>query len=435
MKTSRLIAALALAAAAPAAYAQSAGKWVHTIETETYDRGLLGQPDLVTRLDYDERGNVKLRLEQGMVVDSIVSRYDDLDRLEYRADYRGTDPANLYFYTYDEWEYDPVIEDLPVWHVGHQHVDEEWTIYIAEKLGILRDDEGQILRVGDYIPADVDGLPDLPKSYVKTFANTDGRLSAYRKESYMIDPVTDEAFLRLDEEWTAIEWERYAGQVLDPNACFKGPNRISKAHVFDDYYGYDYDLSVTYGAAHPDDFEAVIDIPSIGQRKVHTLVFTDENGSFEETFRTYRIDESGAAVLSFVERATETYDAHHNLTLQERALTADAADPEKVTTRQGKRWVYSYDDRYDDWTRRAEELYNQSYVDGEDGYYERICSIVRSDWKLLPTPDGVKSVRTDEAASGCGQTPRADARTYNLAGQPTAPLRGFSISAGRKSIR
>lgn len=435
MKTPRLLAALALAAAAPTAYAQSADKWVHTTETETYDRGLLGQPDLVTRLDYDERGNVKLRYEKGMVLDSIVSRYDDFNRLEYRADYRGTDPDNLFFYTYDEWEYDPVIEDLPVWHVGHQHVDEEWTIYIAEKLGILRDDDGHILRVGDYKPADVDGMPDLPKSYVKTFANIDGRLSAYRKESYMIDPMTDEAFLRLDEEWTAIEWERYEGQVLDPNACFKGSNRIKAAIVFDDYYGYTYNLSVTYGTTHPDDFEAVIDIPSIWQRKVHTLTFTDDNGSFEETFRTYRLDESGAAVLSFVERVTETYDEHHNLTLQERALTADPADPEKVTTRQGKRWIYTYDNRYDDWTRRSEELYNQSYVDGEEGYYEPTCSIIRSDWKQLPSPDGVKAVRTDEAGCGDGKTPSADARTYNLAGQPTAPLRGFCITAGRKSIR
>lgn len=452
MKTATLLAAIALATAAPAAHAQTT-KWVPTVETETWDHGFLGQQDLVTRLDYDKRGNLILRYEKGLVLDSIVSRYDDLNRLEYRADYRGDDPDNLYFYTFDEWEYDDLIPDLAVWHLGHQQVDDEWNIYSADKLIILRDEDDQIVRVGDYYPSDTDDMPDIPKSYVKTFANVDGRLSGYKKESYMIDPVSEEAYLRLDEEWSDIVWDRYAGQVLDPNDCFKGKNRIKSARVYDEYYGYTYDLSVTYGGAHPDDFEATIDIPSIGQRKLHTLTFTDDNGSFDETFRTYRLDESGAMVLSFVERVRETYDERGNITLQERALTADVNNPENITTRQGKRWVYTYDDVYGDWTRRSEQLFSQSYVDGEEGTYENVSSLIRSEWKQITLVDGIHSIRLDEDGDGNnsnnngnnsnnnGHNPSADRRsafahrTYNLAGQPTAPLRGISIKGGRKSVR
>lgn len=429
-----IILAAALIALGTAASAQTA-RWRHTTEVETFDRGLLGQQSVVTRLGYDKEGRVAYRVEDnlGYVVDSLVYRYDELGNVNYRADYRGTTADALTFYTYDEWAYDPVIPGLAVWHMGHQYVDEEWSVYAADKLIVTRDADGHITRVGDYTPGDPDaGIPDVPLTYVKTFTNAGGRLTAYKKESYMFDPVTEEAYLRLDEDWTAIEWADYAGQVLDLNACFSGPNRIARAHVYDEYYGYAYDLSVTYTPALTPgayDYEAVQDAADAGLRKLHTLRFTDANGSFEETFSTYRLADSGDYTLSFVERVTETYDDHRNLTLQERALTDRMDDPAHLSVRQGKKWTYAYDATYDDWTTRHEFLFSQSYEDGVDGTYEAVASILRKDWVDLsaPAPDALRSVSVAGASASA---------VWSIAGQRLpAEGRGLRIERGRKVMR
>lgn len=430
-----IIIAAALMAMGTAASAQNA-RWRHTTEVETFDRGFFGQQSVITRLGYDTDGRVAYRVEDNMgyVVDSLVYRYDERGNIDYKADYRGTTADDLYFYTFDEWEYDPIIPGLAIWHMGHQHIDEEWSVYAAMKLAISRDDEDQILRVGDYTPGDPDaGIPDVPLTYVKTFTNTDHRLTAYKKESYMFDPVTEEAYLRLDEEWTGIEWAEYAGQALDLNTCFSGSNRIARAHVYDEYYGYAYDLSVTYTPALTPgayDYEAVQDIPSVKQRKLHTLRFTDANGSFEETFSTYRLSDSGDYELSFVERVTEAYDDHHNLTLQERALTDRMDDPAHLSVRQGKKWTYVYDATYDDWTTRHEFLFSQSYEDGVDGTYEAVASILRKDWVDLsaPAPDALRPSVTDAVAP----SPAA----WSIAGQRLpAEGSGLRIENGRKVVR
>lgn len=437
MSKSFILAAALVAMGAAAASAQTS-RWRHTTEVETFDRGIFGQQSVVTRLGYDNDGRVAYRVEDnlGYVVDSLVYRYDALGNVTYRADYRGPSADDLTFYTYDDWAYDPVIPGLAVWHVGHQYVDEEWSVYAADKLIVARDADGHITRVGDYTPGDPEaGIPDIPLTYVKTFTNADRRLTAYKKESYVYDPVTEEAYLRLDEEWTAIEWAEYAGQALDLNACFSGQNRIARAHVYDDYYGYAYDLAVTYTPALTPgayDYEAVQDAADAGQRKVHTLRFTDANGSFEETFSTYRLADGGDYTLSFVERVTEAYDDHHNLTLQERALTDRMDDPAHLSVRQGKRWTYTYDARYDDWTTRRELLFTQSYEDGVDGTYEPVATILRQDWVELPAPD-VDALRPVSASATEGAISPA---AWSLDGRRLpAAAPGLRIEGGRKVVR
>lgn len=424
----KLLLTAALSLCALTAAAQHNGTWRHTLEIESLGNGIIGTLDLTTYLGYDDKARVAYRVEENFgVADSLVYRYDDRDCIEYKADYRGPSRHELYFYTYDEWEYDPYINDLSVWHMGHQNVDQEWGVYVAEKLAIDRDADGQITRIADYTPGDPDaGMPDLPISYVKTFTNTDRRLSAYRRESYMVDPVTEEAYLRLDEEWTGIVWEDYAGQITDPNVCLQGDNRLRSAHVYDEYYGYDYDLSVSYDGA---DYVATMDIPSARQRKVHTLTFTDQNGSFCEAFSTYRIDPDGTETLAFVEQVTERYDDHHNLTLQERALSKSTDHPEQLSVRQGKQWTYVYDATYDDWTKRTELQFYQNYDDdGPDGTYEAVSSISRLDWVLLNVADAVASAPTEQ--------PAPSLRSYNLQGQRlAAPARGLNIERGRKVLR
>lgn len=422
-----------LALAALSATAQNV--WRHTLETEASDDGFFGSRIVETRLGYYDNGLLRYRVEDnvGYVVDSLVYRYDDLDRMVYKADYRGLSAQDLTFYTYDEWAYDPFIADLAVWRLGHQNVDQEWSIYAAEKLAIWRDDDDQIVRVGDYTPGNPDaGEPDVPLSYVKTFGYTDHRLTAYKKESYMFDPVTEEAYLRLDEEWADIEWAEYAGQVLDPNACFSGHNRISRARVYDDYYGYTYTLSVDYSPALTPgayDFVATQDAPSASLRKVHSLEFVDANGSFRETFRTYRLEADGSATLTFVEQVREDYDDHHNPTLRERALTDRLDDPERLSVRQGKRWDYTYDATYNDWTRRREAQFYQSYEEGVDGDYEFITSVLRSGWVCFADPDGI-------AVPTASVPERSSSAVYSIAGQRLpAQSRGLRIEGGRKVVR
>lgn len=442
--------------------------WRHTLEHEDSTPGIFGSQIVETRLGYYDDARLKYRVEDnlGYVVDSLVYRYDERGNVDYRADYRGPSATDLTFYTYDEWEYDPWIAGLAVWHVGHQYVDQQWSIYAADKTAIVRDDEGQIVRIGDYTPGNADaGEPDVPLSYVKTFGHVGGRLATYRRESYNIDPVTEEAYLHTDEEWSDMEWAEYAGQVTDPNTCMAGHNRISRARVYDAYYGYTYDLSVSYTPALTPgayDFTATHDAPEAAQRKVHTLEFTDANGSFSETFRTYRLGADGSYVLAFVERVTETYDDHHNITLQERALTARTDDPESLSVRQGKRWEYTYDPLYNDWTRRRELLFTQSYDEGVDGTYDPIVTIIRSQWvsfDLTEDPDAIGSITVDsesrEDGTGCkhhgegcehgegskhsegskhGEGSTARGR-YNLQGQPTGPAaRGLGIEHGRKVL-
>lgn len=419
-----------LTLALPAAAQEKNGKWVHTHESEIWLSGLAGQSTLETDVHYDALGRTSCRYERGWEVqDSLVYRYNDHDQLIYKADYRGTSPANLTFYTYDEWDYDEYIPTLAVIHLGHQNVDKEWSLYIAEKLGITRDENHRIVRLGDYTPGEGD-MPDVPISYVKSFAYDDA-LTTYVKESYGFDPVTEEAFLKTDELWSDIRWENYAGNVLDPNDCFKGENRIKSAHVYDDYYGYEYDLTALYGTAtgrddaRPADFLVTMDIPSIGQRKIHSLTLTDDNGSFVEEFRTYRIDAAGNATLSFVDRVTETYDDHGNLTLQERALTDDLDNPERVSVRKGDRFEYEYDATYGDWTQRTALQYYQSYEEGVDGTYEPKSRIVRTKWEFLPA-----------AGISAPTASAAPAPVFNLHGQRlAAPARGISIEGGRKVVR
>lgn len=421
--------------AAPAAVQDRV--WRPTVETEILDEGPFGTLSLTTYIGYDRQGREAYRLEDNEgLIDSLVYRYNDLGRIEYRADYRGYDRQNLNFYTYDEWEYDPLIPDLAVLRLGHQNVDQEWTLYAAEKTAISRDADGQITRIADYTPGDPDaGIPDLPISYVKTLTNTDGRLTEFLHQSYQLDPVTEEAYLRTEQHWTDIEWEEYAGQVLDPNTCLQGPNRLRSATVDDGYYGYTYRLDVSYTpaltAGHYD-YEAIIDAPTASLRKLHTLKFTDANGSFEETFRTYRIEADGTATLTTVERVTENYDERGNIILQETALTADRDNPEHLSTRMGKKWEYTYDATYNDWTRRREFQFYQNYADeGPDGTYENTSSIVRSDWVELTidTPDAITPVAAPAAP--------ASLRAYTLTGQPApaAAPRGLRIEGGRKVLR
>lgn len=450
MKTKLLTAALALSSAAfclaPLSLsAQDATVWRHTLEIESWDRGIFGTLDLTSRLGYYNDGQLHHRVEINTgVADSLVYRYNDDQQLIYKADYRGPDPDNLTFYTYDEWEYDPFITDLAVWHVGQQYVDQEWSPYIAEMLRITRDEQDRIVRIGDYTPGDEAlGIPDLPVSYVKTFIYPDDapasdRLTAYRRESYCMDPVTEEAYLRLDEEWTDIVWEDYAGQVTDPNVCFNGANRIKAAHVYDDYYGYDYDLSVSYSGA---DYVATMDIPSANQRKLHTLTFTDANGSFEEEFRTFRLESDGTSVLTFVERVTETFDDHGNRTLQERALSKSTATPAELSVRQGKRWDYTYDALYNDWTARSEQQFYQNYDDeGPDGYYEAVATIRRSNWVAFgpSAPDAVGELTAPDAQPSVLSAGRftLSAGRFTLSGRPAAPSHsGITIEHGRKTLR
>lgn len=452
MKLPLLLSALVLAPLSVAA--QDATVWRHTLEVETWDRGYFGTVDLTTRLGYYDDGQLHHRVEINTgVADSLVYRYNDDRQMVYKADYRGPDVNQLTFYTYDEWEYDPLIADLPIWHVGHQYVDQEWSIYIAEKLGITRDERSRILRIADYTPGDEAlGVPDLPVSYVKTFVYPEAEqgqgeaLTAYRREAYGMDPVTEEAFLRLEEEWTDIEWEDYAGQVTDPNLCYSGPNRIKAAHVYDDYYGYAYDLSVSYDGPA---YIATMDIPSVGQRKLHTLRFTDDYGSFEEEFRTFRIESDGTPVLAFVERVTEEYDDHGNRTLQERALSKSTATPDVLSVRQGKRWTYTYDPLYNDWTARSEQQFYQNYDDdGPDGYYEAVASIRRSDWVAfdLSDPDGIRQIAIEDGAEHSSSSAEHNltsaesnltpaAARFTLSGRPAASQRGISIERGRKTLR
>lgn len=409
--------------------AQSADKWLPQREKEYLVRKSGSLLDMDTRYEYDSKGHVILRYAKTEgCEDSIRYCYDEWGQNIYEADYRGYQSDSLIFYTYDNRAYDPIIHDLCVLRKGYQNVDQEWTVYKAEKIIITRDDNNNILRIGDYTPGE-DGQPDIPISYVKNFTYEGNRPLTYTRETYNMDPVTEEAYLKLEEKWTDMKWESCSGQVLDPNECFHGTNRLKSATVYDDYSGYTYALNVTYGGAHPDDYVATMDIPGANLRKVHSLTFTDANGSFIEEFRTYRTAEGKADQLSSIERVTEEYDTHGNKVLFERALTSDPEHPETVSVRQGNKYEYTYNATYDDWTICVEYIFNQSYDPGVDGEYEAYARIERSEWGLLGTI-GIQPPHT--TAASLPSRP-----CYDLTGRPaTARSRGIIITpAGKKVLR
>lgn len=400
-------------------------RWQHHNEIEYLVRHSHSTISTMCSLGYDDHARVAYRYISNLdCLDSLVYRYNSDDQVIYTADWRGNTPDDLFLYTYEEREYDGYIPSLCTWRVGWQNVDQEWTVYAAEKLRIDRDEYDQPIRVADYIPGD-ENIPDLPNTYVKTFTCHEGVVDSYTKEMYGMDPVTEEAFLRTDQKWTDMVWERYVGQVIDPNDCYSGGNRIKSAKVYDDYYGYEYDLSVEYGGDHPNNYVATMEIPSVSQRKVHTLTMIDENGSFVEEFSTYRKEEDGSYTLTFVENVTEMYDSHGNLELRERALTADREEPSITTVRQGTRYTYVYDDTYNDWTSRSQYEFYQSYEDGKDGTYEECVRVDRSNWREYMV-DGV----------GCvvRQPQSADNRAYDLQGRRPVQRHGILVTQGMKVL-
>lgn len=407
-----------------AVVAQTSEKWLPLREKEYLKYHGMEELDMDTKLDYDAKGRVVLRYGKTYgCEDSIRYSYNEWDQNIYEADYRGMDGVPLFLYTYDNREYDPILHDLCVLRIGYQYVDQEWSIYKAEKIKIDRDANNQILRIGDYTPGD-ETTPDIPISYVKNFTYKDGKVDSYTYETYNMDPVTEEAYLKLEEKWTNIVWESYEGQVLDPNQCYHGANRIKSAHVYEDYAGYEYDLNVVYGGEHPDNYVATMEIASANLRKIHSLTFTDNNGSFVEEFRTFRI-EDGTPVLTFIERATENYDDHGNLVQKERALTADTRNPETVSVREGNMYRYTYNSTYNDWTSCDQFKFRQSYEPGSDGEYEQYGYVERLDWVPLSTL-GIHNVKAEK-----GRT----YGLYDLQGRPvSSKANGVVLNKGQKQI-
>lgn len=424
----RLSTLLALCALCLGLWAQGTTRWLPQHEVEYFTRGSHSEVSNDSYYTYDAYGRVKVRKDLNLdAVDSLVYDYDELGHCTRILDYRGNSQTQgLFLYTDTRMEYDPILADYCTLTIGYQQVDQEWSLYKAEKIAILRDEEGRITRIADYTPGN-DSVPDLPISYVKTFTYKGDRLDSYTHEIYQMDPVTEDVFLKTTERWTDIQWEEYEGQVTDMNECFVGHNRVKSARVYDDYYSYEYDLTVTYGESDPADFTATQNIVDAPLRKVHTLTITDANGSAVEEFRTYTLSDGGEATLTSRQVATTMYDDHHNLTLSEMALTADREHPEVVSTRMGHRYEYDYSPEYGDWTCRRDLLYNQSYVDGEEGYYEQTARIDRSDWALLD----VSGIRTPLTLA-----PSQDAARYDLQGRTArAGQKGLLIEDRRATLR
>lgn len=407
-----------------AAYAQSAKKWLPLHEEEFFVRGTHEEVSNDSYFQYDAYGRVAVRQDFNLdAVDSLVYDYDEQGRCIRERDFRGNSQTNgLFLYTDTHKEYDPIIPSLCIQTVGWQQVDQEWTLYAAQKIAITRDAEGQITRIGDYTPG-FDSIPDIPISYVKTFTYKDGRLDSYVKELYMMNPVTEETYLQVSERWTDIKWQDYEGQVTDMSECFVGANRVKSARVFEDYYGYEYDLTVVYGEGDPANFVATQNIASASLRKTHTLTMLDANGSAVEEFSTYTLA-GGEPALVTRQSVTVKYDEHHNLILTEEALTADREHPEVLSVRKGNKYEYDYSPEYGDWTTRRDFLFNQSYVDGEEGYYEQTARVDRSEWVELDV-SGISALTI---------APAQRSICYDLQGRATTPTRGIYLQAGRKLL-
>lgn len=376
-------------------------------------------------LDYNNRGLVRMRYIENLgAVDSIVYEYNDIDSLVLCKDYRGGAGMELMLYTQDEYTYDPIIRSLRTLSIGHQQVDNEWTVYKADKIVLTRDEAGQIVKIADYTPGE-EGMPDIPKTYVKTLTYKDGKLDSYTVENYGYDIVTEEAYLEVSEKWTDITWDRYEGDVLDMGNCFMGPNRVKSARIYNKYYGTESDLTVTYGGANPDDFEAVEDVVGVPQRKVHSLCMTDEYGSAVEEFRTYNTAEG--VQLATVQRVTVEFDEHRNQVKHEVAITKDRDNPELVSVRDGEMMEYTYDPAYGDaWVTRTAYKFYQDYDGVRDGHYEARALVERSEWKQVEL-SGVHRVTVDAAAS---------APVYDLQGRPARIYtRGMYIQNGRKVLK
>lgn len=412
-----------------AACAVHAQKYLPLQETEYFVRGKYSEVALKTRYQYDENGRIIVRqnFNEG-VVDSITYEYDDLGRVVASQDYRGAQSGSLILYTDDTYEYDEVLRDTCVLHIGLNSVDGEWLRYVATKTRIDRDEQGRITRIADYTPAD-ESTPDIPNSYVKTLTYEGDRLAGFLHQNYMYNPVTEEAYLQKYQEWTNIQWEACDNQVMDINKCFSGKNRIKSAHVYDDYYGYEYDLTVDY---QPDGSYVATTLVSGGMLvKTNTVTMLDAYGSASEVVRTYRV-ENGERLLTMVESATDRYDAHGNHTMHEVAITADRDNPETLSRRMGRKWEYHYDATYGDWTSCDHFLFSQSYEDGIDGEYEQVAKIERSEWKAL---DEILAgvVSPAQPTSKGADCMARDLQGRALAGTPSA--KGIILKQGKKILR
>lgn len=412
-----------------AACAVHAQKYLPLQETEYFVRGKYSEVALKTRYQYDENGRIIVRqnFNEG-VVDSITYEYDHLGRVVASQDYRGAQSGSLILYTDDSYEYDEVLRDTCVLHIGLNSVDGEWLRYVATKTRIDRDEQGRITRIADYTPAD-ESTPDIPNSYVKTLTYEGDRLAGFLHQNYMYDPVTEEAYLQKYQEWTNIQWEACDNQVMDINKCFSGKNRIKSAHVYDDYYGYEYDLTVDY---QPDGSYVATTLVSGGMLvKTNTVTMLDAYGSASEVVRTYRV-ENGERLLTMVESATDRYDAHGNHTMHEVAITADRDNPETLSRRMGRKWEYHYDATYGDWTSCDHFLFSQSYEDGIDGEYEQVAKIERSEWKALD--EILAGVVSPAQPTSIGADCMArDLQGRALAGTPSA--KGIILKQGQKILR
>lgn len=420
---------LLLSVTAFAACAVHAQKYLPLQETEYFVRGKYSEVALKTRYQYDENGRITVRqnFNEG-VVDSITYEYDHLGRVVASQDYRGAQSGSLILYTDDTYEYDEVLRDTCVLHIGLNSVDGEWLRYVATKTRIDRDEQGRITRIADYTPAD-ESTPDIPNSYVKTLTYEGDRLAGFLHQNYMYDPVTEEAYLQKYQEWTNIQWEACDNQVMDINKCFSGKNRIKSAHVYDDYYGYEYDLTVDY---QPDGSYVATTLVSGGMLvKTNTVTMLDAYGSASEVVRTYRV-ENGERLLTMVESATDRYDAHGNHTMHEVAITADRDNPETLSRRMGRKWEYHYDATYGDWTSCDHFLFSQSYEDGIDGEYEQVAKIERSEWKSLDEILAGVASPAQPTSKGAGCMAR-DLQGRALAGTPSA--KGIILKQGQKILR
>lgn len=412
-----------------AACAVHAQKYLPLQETEYFVRGKYSEVALKTRYQYDENGRITVRqnFNEG-VVDSITYEYDHLGRVVASQDYRGAQSGSLILYTDDTYDYDEVLRDTCVLHIGLNSVDGEWLRYVATKTRIDRDEQGRITRIADYTPAD-ESTPDIPNSYVKTLTYEGDRLAGFLHQNYMYDPVTEEAYLQKYQEWTNIQWEACDNQVMDINKCFSGKNRIKSAHVYDDYYGYEYDLTVDY---QPDGSYVATTLVSGGMLvKTNTVTMLDTYGSASEVVRTYRV-ENGERLLTMVESATDRYDAHGNHTMHEVAITADRDNPETLSRRMGRKWEYHYDATYGDWTSCDHFLFSQSYEEGIDGEYEQVAKIERSEWKALDEILAGVASPAQPTSKGADCMAR-DLQGRALAGTPSA--KGIILKQGQKILR
>lgn len=402
--------------------------WLHQYEAEYFVRGSYDELTLETYLTYDRHGRVAVRIEQNWDnLDSLVYRYDEQGRVIQIDDYRGYERGNLFLYTSDVMAYDPLIPSLCTYKVGHQSVDGEWMIYTAQKIAITRDEQGQITRVADYTPAQGE-VPDLPISYVKTYTYENGQLRTYTKELYNMDPITEEVTLVVDERWTDMEWDRFAGQVIDPADCLMGDNRLKSAHVYSQQEG-EYDILVEYSTERPSDYVAT-QTYATGQLKEHSLCMTDAYGSAVEVFRSYRSEE-GEPVLYLVECATDTYNEHHDLVQHEMAISATQEQPEELTVRKGEKYDYTYNPSFgNQWTSCTGSIYNQSYEDGVPGTYEVVNRIERKQWDTLATLS-VPGVRINDNIND-----NVNENCYDLQGRLLLqPQRGLYIQDGHKTLR